>query len=276
MCILFIYRNPDANSESYRLILASNRDEDIKRPASLAHYWKNHPECLGGTDMTPGKEGGTWLALSLTGKAGVILNLCNEEDSPNTQKKGRGFLIPQFVTSNDSAISYLPKLHKENQNGQPYNPYALVLINLHNANVDYLSSSMRSTGPFSCEDAVLGFSNSGFGIPYKKVEEGKEKFKNIVTNVKVRNQAELIENLLKFLKSKERYLPDAELQKRSPKMYEELSSIFVSLNNDYGTRSHSVLLVTGSGKITFIEETLMPDLTWKRQIFNNNLMPRNN
>lgn len=48
MCILFIYRNPDATSESYRLILASNRDEYIKRPALPAHYWKNHPECLGG------------------------------------------------------------------------------------------------------------------------------------------------------------------------------------------------------------------------------------
>lgn len=48
MCILFIYRNPDADSESYRLILVSNRDEDVKRPALPAHYWENHPLCLGG------------------------------------------------------------------------------------------------------------------------------------------------------------------------------------------------------------------------------------
>lgn len=48
MCILFIYRNPDASPESYRLILASNRDENIKRPTLPAHYWKNHPQCFGG------------------------------------------------------------------------------------------------------------------------------------------------------------------------------------------------------------------------------------
>lgn len=48
MCIVFIFRNPDADSDSYRLILTSNRDEYFKRPALLAHYWKNHPECLGG------------------------------------------------------------------------------------------------------------------------------------------------------------------------------------------------------------------------------------
>lgn len=49
MCILFIYRNPNADVRSYRLIIASNRDEAYKRPASSAHYWEKYPECLGGT-----------------------------------------------------------------------------------------------------------------------------------------------------------------------------------------------------------------------------------
>lgn len=48
MCILFIYRNPSADVKSYRLIIASNRDEAYKRPAASAHYWEKHPECLGG------------------------------------------------------------------------------------------------------------------------------------------------------------------------------------------------------------------------------------
>lgn len=53
MCILFIYRNPNANSESYRLILVANRDEYFKRAALPAHYWKNHPVCLGGKLKLP-------------------------------------------------------------------------------------------------------------------------------------------------------------------------------------------------------------------------------
>lgn len=48
MCILFIYRNLNADTRSYRLIIASNRDEMYKRPALSAHYWDQHPECLGG------------------------------------------------------------------------------------------------------------------------------------------------------------------------------------------------------------------------------------
>lgn len=69
-----------------------------------------------------------------------------------------------------------------------------------------------------------------------------------------------------------RYLPDSELQKRCPTRYEDLSSIFVSAGKTYGTRTHSILLVDGSNRITFVEETLMPDLTWKRQQFENNLI----
>ncbi|XP_076230899.1 transport and golgi organization 2 [Calliopsis andreniformis] len=274
MCILFIYRNPDADSESYRLILASNRDEYFKRPTLPANYWKNYPDCLGGLDMEPGKEGGTWLALSLAGKVGVILNLTNEKGLSDSPRKGRGFLIHNFITSTDSAIPYLEKLHNENLNNQPYNPYMLTLLNLYNAGVYYLSSAVNSTGPCSSQDTVLGFSNSGLGVPFKKVEVGKEIFRNIVNNAKVPNQSDLIEELIQFLKLKDKHLPDPELQERCPKHYELLSSICIS-GTDYCTRTHSILLVNGNNEITFVEETLMPDLTWKRQIFNNNLKPEN-
>lgn len=65
-----------------------------------------------------------------------------------------------------------------------------------------------------------------------------------------------------------RHLPDEELRRRSPEFYPALSSIFVQSETKlYGTRTHSVLLVDGSDKITFVEETLMPDESWKIQQF---------
>lgn len=60
-------------------------------------------------------------------------------------------------------------------------------------------------GPSSEQNSILGFSNSGLNVPYKKVEIGKERFKNIVSDAKVSTQTELIEDLLTFLKSKEKY-----------------------------------------------------------------------
>lgn len=274
MCILFIYRNPNADIKSYRLIVATNRDETYKRPASSAHYWKEHPECLGGIDMEPGREGGTWLALSMKGKAAVILNLVDKENKLNSSKKSRGSLISNFVTSNVSIETYLNQLHKENVNGQPYNPYSLVLLDLSNANTHYLSSSVNSTGPKMCNGDIIGIGNSGIEHPYKKVEVGKEKFKHIVKNANVSTQNTLIEELINFLKSRKRCLPDPELEKNYPTIYEELSSIFVS-GNEYGTRTHSILLIDGSNQVTFVEETLMSDSTWKRQQFQNKLIPDN-
>lgn len=275
MCISFIYRNPSADIKSYRLIVVSNRDEMYKRPATSAHYWEEHPECLGGTDMEPGKEGGTWLALSMKGKAAVVLNLVDDTGMKDSSGKSRGSLISNFVTSDDTIESYSSKLHRENISGQPYNPYCLLLFNLNNADVHYLSSCTKSGSPRICNSDIIGVGNSGIDHPYKKVEAGKEEFKHIIQNMDVSKQDDLIEELINFLKSKKKYLPDPELQKRCPTKYEDLGSIFISVKQ-YGTRTHSILLVDGSNHITFVEETLMPDFTWKRQQFQNKLVGAEN
>lgn len=87
-----------------------------------------------GIDMESGKEGGTWLGVSLTGKAGVVLNLSSlEKSSTNIPKQGRGFLVSNFIISKHSATSYLDQLHKENKEVQ-YNPFLLVLLNLQYVN----------------------------------------------------------------------------------------------------------------------------------------------
>ncbi len=42
-------------------------------------------------DMTPGKEGGTWLGCSRLGKVGVLLNLDSHDHKPDSsEKEGRG------------------------------------------------------------------------------------------------------------------------------------------------------------------------------------------
>lgn len=268
MCILFIYRNPEASADSYRLIIVSNRDEFFARPADPADYWKKHPHCLGGRDMEPGREGGTWLALSTKGRVGVTLTLSGESRDSETPREGRGFLVTDYVVSNESSETYLNNLHRVDQETQKYNPFTLVLIEMQNAKVTWLSSPLNSKGPQRCDERILGFGNSPVDQPYKKVSVGKEKFESIVKNASISEQDILIQDLLQFLKWKERHLPDEVLQTRSPQFYPYLSSIFVhSEKIEYGTRTHSIILVDGSGKITFVEETLMPDRSWKTQNF---------
>lgn len=47
-----------------------------------------------------------------------------------------------------------------------------------------------------------------------------------------------------------------------------LSSIFVHAEQqNYGTRTHTVILVDASDNVTFVEETMNDDKTWSRQRF---------
>lgn len=91
MCILFSYVAKRLNPNEYKLIVLNNRDEFHFRPSKPAGYVTDHS--VYGMDLTPGKEGGTWLGTSRLGKIGVLLNLNSvdygiEFDS----KEGRGYL----------------------------------------------------------------------------------------------------------------------------------------------------------------------------------------
>lgn len=68
----------------------------------------------------------------------------------------------------------------------------------------YLSSQLDYPGPLTVREKILGFGNSGFEKPYKKVLVGKERFEKIVKNASTSEQDNLIEELLKFLKQDER------------------------------------------------------------------------
>lgn len=48
MCILFLYTNPNPGPDGYRLIIATNRDEILKRPATEIDVWKEDIEIIGG------------------------------------------------------------------------------------------------------------------------------------------------------------------------------------------------------------------------------------
>ncbi|XP_012269731.2 transport and Golgi organization protein 2 [Athalia rosae] len=272
MCITFIYRNPKADGNAYRIILAFNRDEALNRPTASAHWWKNYPECLGGIDLESGKEGGTWLAFCRGGRCGALLNLTGEKRSSKTPGKGRGHLVSDYIISNVSADEYLTKLHEENHIEQAYNPYNLILINLWNADVSVLCSAQDSSGLQKCSDDILGLGNSAIDQPFTKVRNGKKKFRNIIRGMTTGEQDKMIENLLEFLTWDEKHLPDPELQRRAPNWYEDLSSIFVRVPNvEYGTRTHSILLVDGLNNVTFVEKTLTLNNSWTCQTFKTKL-----
>ncbi|KAM7348389.1 transport and golgi organization 2 isoform 1-T2 [Cochliomyia hominivorax] len=86
MCVIFFYVNSNPGKDGYKLILASNRDEFFARETKQAGKWLDAEYVYGGIDLEPGREGGTWLAIS--GKDGVfkigaLLNLTGEPKPKN-------------------------------------------------------------------------------------------------------------------------------------------------------------------------------------------------
>lgn len=78
-----------------------------------------------GRDMTTGREGGTWLAMSKKGKVGVLLNVSGEE--PDPEKLGRGFLVVNYLKGQTPDREFLMGLA---QTGYMYNRFHLVTANL--------------------------------------------------------------------------------------------------------------------------------------------------
>uniref|UniRef100_A0A1I8N4V7 NRDE protein n=1 Tax=Musca domestica TaxID=7370 RepID=A0A1I8N4V7_MUSDO len=86
MCVIFFYVNSNPQKDGYKLILASNRDEFYARDTKEASQWEGVDNCYGGIDMEPGREGGTWLAISGQDgifKIGALLNLTGEPKPRN-------------------------------------------------------------------------------------------------------------------------------------------------------------------------------------------------
>ena len=121
MCILLSYiARRCVNPGEFKLIILSNRDEYFHRPSKPASFVNNY--CLYGQDLTPGKEGGTWLGMSKYGKISALLNLDSLDYADDDKNKaGRGFMIPNFLNQNFLSSKYVDSVKIEEKKYNPFN-----------------------------------------------------------------------------------------------------------------------------------------------------------
>lgn len=276
MCILFVYVGDDSDTAGrYRLILASNRDEFYSRPALGAAPWKENPRIIGGRDMEPGREGGTWLAIGNHPegriKLGALLNVTGETKANVTN--GRGPIVANFLSGAQSNREYSEQLLRQDNFGA----FNLVSIELNTrkleiGDADRIAEQNCPTTPIlhtsnaphsiaECKVGVaLGFGNSTLEKPLQKVCRGKERFAEIVAkrNVPFVDKDAFVDELMELLKSDVRYFPDPELTRRAGQHAEYLSSINVRMPNaTYGSRTRTVILIDYQNQMEFVEETLI-------------------
>ncbi|XP_018784863.1 PREDICTED: transport and Golgi organization protein 2 isoform X3 [Bactrocera latifrons] len=295
MCVIFFYVNSNPTSGGYKLILASNRDEYFARDTQDAAKWANAEHVYGvcflcfefsnyisGIDLEPGREGGTWLAIGGHGgvfKIGALLNLTGEPKPRNAA--GRGMIVSNFVSSTDDCNikTYNAELLAD---CTKYSAFNFVSIEIGDAK-RHAAITLLSNSPPTLEHFVdgkcYGFGNSLDAVPFQKVIHGRQRFQNIVenfnkklSNVPLENaqilQNELVTNLKNLLKCKQKFWPDAELKRRAPNWGEHLSALNVNVPlADYGSRTHTVILIDEHNKMHFYEETmagLNPEGEWRQ------------
>lgn len=128
MCILFFILNEKAKSDEYKLICASNRDEFYERPAQIAGRWKEDQYIIGGRDMEPGREGGTWLAISTknhTFKCAALLNVPGEKEQKDALP--RGTIVNEYLKDSTSNTEYIQKFVNSDKK---FNSFNLVTIEI--------------------------------------------------------------------------------------------------------------------------------------------------
>nr|XP_042907745.1 transport and Golgi organization 2 homolog isoform X2 [Parasteatoda tepidariorum] len=261
MCLLLFYVNPDAKTGELYLILASVRDEIYNRPTKLAEFWENFPNVIGGRDMEPGKEGGTWLAMSKTGKIAALLNILQPDEEILPNKKGRGFLVVDYVADDKDSISYLKDICSQ---GEDYNEFFLVTMDYSSRNMPKIccySNHYSSSQPILIEPGVHAFGNSinPLEIYWPKVLEAKKKFSQIINGkTSVATKDTLVEDLFSLLRDNTRYPVDDMMRKqgkgKTRDFLEKLNSIFVSIPGaNYGSRCHTVITIDAEGNVDYFE-----------------------
>ncbi|XP_039752190.1 transport and Golgi organization protein 2 isoform X2 [Pararge aegeria] len=269
MCIVFIYNGVNETESDYSLILISNRDEHFERPAQCMAPWNEDSNVYGGKDLEPGCEGGTWMAVSPTrGKLGLLLNL------PGVKKesaKSRGRIVSDYMKSTMPLSEYVEFIHNYSMQ---CNVFLFLSVDFGTPTPKIKTYSNATDNIYQWPDTYLGFSNSLPDKPLKKVEAGKNYLTDICGRLnKIMDKSQLIDELTCLLKNKESHLPDDQLESRQPKLYKELSSIFVDIpQGKYGTRAHTIMLLSKSGHMDLIEISMQSPIDpekphWEKSAF---------
>lgn len=238
MCtLLFSWQN----TPGYKLVLIANRDEFYRRETKTAHWWEDEPGILAGRDL---KAGGTWMGIHKNGRIAAVTNFRKLplEAKPDTS---RGDLVRNFLNSGVSPHEYLEFLR---ENGQDYEGFNLVFGTT--SELYYFSNRDRG---FELSPGIYGLSNHLLDTPWPKVENGKQRFREILEN-----RGTDRESLFELLKNK-KPAPDDRLPQTglSPEMERLVSSIFIE-SPEYGTRLSTVVTIDNDNHVEFHERSFVP------------------
>jgi uncharacterized protein with NRDE domain len=238
MCLLFLsYRT----TPGYRLVVAANRDEFLRRPTAPLAFLDAEKTILAGRDL---QGGGTWLGITAQLQFAAITNYrqpgVNRENAPS-----RGEILMDYLSGQQDAEQYM---HALAENGAHYNGFNLLLGD--SRELYYYSN--RSNGLQLLTPGFYGLSNHLLDTPWPKVVRGKALLYRDMVESKQFDPMLLFRPLADSLRPADDQLPDTKIGLE----WERLLSTICIDGVDYGTRSSAVITVSDDGQIEFIEKTM--------------------
>jgi uncharacterized protein with NRDE domain len=217
----------------YRLVLAGNRDEFHDRPTAPLGWWQDDPRILAGRDL---KANGTWLGVARSGRFGVLTNY-RDLQAPIEGAPTRGGLVTRFLTGATSPKEFLDDLRGAAPRYSGFNllvggPRAL-----------YYFSNRGPSAPQVLASGVYGLSNHLLDTPWPKVKRTRARFTELLAQNDVR-----AEDAFSILNDRELARDDELPSTGLPTDWERAVSAPFILNERYGTRCSSVLLVERNGR----------------------------
>ena len=237
MCLLFFsYRN----TPGYRLVLAANRDEFLKRPTAPLDFIDKENKILAGLDLL---GGGTWLGVNRHGKIAALTNYRKKDKIPGNAPS-RGNILTSYLSSKSGATEFLKNLSEKSSR---YNGFSLIIGD--GDNLFYFNNQQNNIKLLS--PGFYGLSNHFLDTPWPKLNRGKDLLKPVMVDTDHVDP----EKIFALLKDDQRPL-DALLPETGVGLEWErlLGSIFI-VNPEYGTRSSAVITIGYDGKTIFTEKT---------------------
>lgn len=252
MCLLVIAWKTHPR---YRLILAGNRDEFHARPAAPLSWWQDDARILAPRDL---KAMGTWLGVARSGRFGVVTNF-RDLKAPADHAPSRGALVPRFLTGATSPKEFLDDLKGAAPRYSGFNllvggPRALYYFS--NRADGLHGNSAGSQVLRSLEAGVYGISNHLLDTPWDKLTRTREAMRSVLSKPDV-DVNELFARLADRTPTPDHLLPSTGL----PLEWERMVSAPFIVNERYGTRCSSVLLVERTGRTMLYERRFDVDGT---------------
>lgn len=217
-------------SRRYPLMVAANRDEQHRRPATAATWWADRPQVFAGRDLA---AGGSWLAVDRRGRIAAVTNI--REAARAVAQRSRGALVTDFVAGHDSASDYAARAARE---GPEYGPFNLLI---YDGRELHYTSNRAAAAPLG--HGVHAFSNAPREVEWPKLASARAAL------LRAADDDMPIEPLFAMLAERG---PDGTGEERYRTAH------FV-VGQSYGTRCSTVVLIAATGRATFAERTFDSD-----------------